>query len=79
MVLLHQMQQIYFLLQPICKVAQLPQIHATRGALVKNVDVNVYGVTTVFKMRSITIKVRGQSIVIQLEEKLNFFLIQTNF
>ena len=37
MILLHQMQQIDFLLQPICKVAQLPQIHATRGELVKDV------------------------------------------
>ena len=64
------MQQIYFLLQPICKVAQLPQIHATRGALLKDVDVNVYGVTIFFKMRSITIKVRGQIIVIQLKEKI---------
>ena len=34
----HQTQQVYFLLKPICKEAQLPQIHATRGALVKDVD-----------------------------------------
>ena len=33
MILLHQTQQVYFLLKPICKVAQLPQIHATRWAL----------------------------------------------
>ena len=38
MILLHQMQQTYFLLQPTCKVAQLPQIHAIRGALVKDLD-----------------------------------------
>ena len=37
MILLHQTQQVYFLLKPFCKVAQLPQIHATRGELVKDV------------------------------------------
>ena len=46
------MQQIYFLLQPTCKVAQLPQIHATHGALVKDVDaMDNYGVhDNFFKM-----------------------------